>query len=367
MTGATAGNHARREATRLVTLKDVALRAGVSVATASRVINGSDRVVGAEHASRVLRAAQALQYVSNGPAQSLARSTSSVVGLLVHAVDDPYFAGIARGAMRVATDHGLLTMLASTQNDARLELDYVQRFRAQRVRGLLLAASGYDDADYVAGLGAALGAFSAAGGRVAFVSPHELPYATVVPGNREGGSQVAEHLAALGHTSVGVVTGPSGLTTVRHRLAGFTDAWGGAGGSLSDDAIVQGGFTRDGGYGATVELLGRYPGLTAIFALNDLMAVGVLAALRVLGRHVPRDVSVVGFDDVPIARELNPPLTTIRLPLDEMGALAMSMLLEDSATDLDRSHVPAELVRRESTAEVSSAGRAPSRARRPPR
>src|SRR4051812_30226321 len=186
-----------------VTLRDVAERARVSLATASRVLNGSNRTVNAELAARVGRAAAELRYVSNGPAQALARSATAMVGLIVHEVDDPYFASIAAGAMRVATGHELLTMLASTFRDPGREVEYVQRFQAQRVRALLLTGSGRPS--NTTELGRALAEFEDGGGRVALVSEHALPHDSVLPANARGAAQVARLLHDLGHREVGVI------------------------------------------------------------------------------------------------------------------------------------------------------------------
>jgi LacI family transcriptional regulator, galactose operon repressor len=340
------------------TLRDVAERAGVSLATASRVLNGSSRVVNPELAARVGRAAAELRYVSHGPAQALARATTSMVGLIVHEVDDPYFASLAAGAMRVATGHGLLTMLASTFRDAGREVEYVQRFQAQRVRALLLTGSGRPDS--AGQLGKALAEFEGSGGRVALISEHELPYDSVLPANVRGGALVARHLYHLGHRSVGVVTGPPELRTVQDRLTGFLDGWAELGGS-GGTALAESDFSRSGGYSATVELLEDHPGVTAVFALNDLMAAGALAAVQGhLGRRVPEDVSVVGFDDLWFACDLGPALTTVRLPLEEMGARAMELVLSPPAHGPRRVHVPAELVVRQSTGPMRGAGAGPA-------
>jgi LacI family transcriptional regulator len=336
----------RRPAT-AVTLRDVAERAGVSLATASRVLNGSNRTVNAALAARVGRAAAELRYVSNGPAQALARSTTATVGLLVHEVDDPYFGSIAAGAMRVATGHDLLTMLATTFRDPGREIEYVQRFQAQRVRGLLVTGSGrLDDS----ALGQALSDFEESGGRVALVSEHHLPFDAVLPANLRGATQVARLLHDLGHTQVGIVTGPLGLQTVQDRLTGFLDAWSALGGHVDDAAVVEADFARQGGFSAALELFERRPDTTAVFALNDLMAAGALAALQShLGRRVPEDVSVVGFDDLWFAADLGPALTTVRLPLEEMGARAMELVLSPREAHPRRIHVPAELIVRSST------------------
>jgi LacI family transcriptional regulator len=338
----------QRRAAGAVTLRDVAERAGVSLATASRVLNGSSRVVNADLATRVGRAAAELRYVSNGPAQALARSTTSMVGLVVHEVDDPYFASLAAGAMRVATGRGLLTMLAATFRDPDREIDYVQRLQAQRVRALLVTGSGRSDNG--SGLGRALAEFEDGGGRVALVSEHHLPFDTVLPANARGGAQVARLLRDLGHQEVGVITGPRVLTTVLDRLGGFTDAWTSLGGRLDDEAVVESDFSRAGGFSAALQLFEQRPATTAVFALNDLMAGGALAALQShLGRRVPEDVSVVGFDDLWMSADVQPSLTTVRLPLEEMGARAMSLVLAPPAARPHRVHFPAELVLRGST------------------
>jgi LacI family transcriptional regulator len=334
-----------------VTLRDVAERAGVSLATASRALNGSTRVVNPELAARVGRAAAELRYAPNGPAQALARSATSMVGVIAHEVDDPYFASIAAGAMRVATGSDLLTMLASTFRDAGREIEYVQRFQAQRVRALLLTGSGRPSS--TAELGRALAEFEAGGGRVALVSEHHLPHDSVLPANARGAAQVARLLHDLGHREVGVIAGPQDLTTVQDRLGGFAEAWRALGGALPDDAVAEGDFARAGGFSAALELFERRPDTTAVFALNDLMAVGALAALQGhLGRRVPQDVSVVGFDDLWFAADLGPPLTTVRLPLEEMGARAMELVLSPREPNPRRVHVPAELIVRASTGPV---------------
>jgi LacI family transcriptional regulator len=323
----------------------------VSRATASRVLNGSSRIVGSDLADRVMRAARSLRYVSNAPAQALARSRTTVVGMIVHAVDDPYFSAIAAGAMRVAADNDLLTMLANTFRDPEREIDYVARLRAHRALGLLLVGSGFTDESLTGRLTEQLTDFAANGGRVACVRHQSLPFDTVLPENRRGASQAAELLLALGHRKIGILSGPSGLSTVEHRLGGFRDTLHAAGVHVPDDAVVTADFTRDGGYAAMVELHQRHPDRTAVFALNDPTAAGAMAALREeLGRSVPRDVSVIGFDDVPTALDLTPALTTVRLPLEEMGERAMRLLLDTSAPGPRTVRVKADLVVRGSTA-----------------
>jgi LacI family transcriptional regulator, galactose operon repressor len=334
-----------------VTLEDVARHAQVSLATASRVLNGGTRVVREDLRRRVLAAANELQYIPNAHAQALARATSSTVGVITHDVSDPYFAAIAGGVMRVATEHGLLVMLASTFRDPEREISYVSALRAQRARAILLAGSGFETPQYSRAMAAELTPYRRTGGRVAVVSHHDLQVDAVVPQNREGAGDLARALIDLGHREFAVISGPAVLTTVTHRLAGFRDALADAGIALPDEAVVDGTFTRDGGYEAATELVKRGMRATAIFALSDVMAIGALSALRDSGVDVPGEVSLAGFDDIPIVRDLVPALTTVRLPLEQIGERAMSLALDERVSQRRRiERITGEVVLRASTA-----------------
>ncbi len=334
----------------MVTLQDVATAAGVSLATASRALHGGTRVVTEPLRQRVTLAAAALGYTSHGPAQALARSTNPVVGLIVHDIADPYFSATAIGAMRVAHKNDLLVLVCNTFRDPRLELDYLARLRAQRARGVLLIASGFAERSYQDALRHEVDAIEALGGRVVCVSPHGFDTDAVLPDHRGGGRLVAEHLVTLGHERIGVVSGPGNLLTNRERLHGFRDQLRMAGVPLPPERIVKSDFTRDGGHVAAMELMTRCPELTAVFALNDAMALGVLAAVRDdLGRSVPGEVSVVGFDDIALTRDVRPALSTVHLPLEEIGEHGMRFLLDEPGTGIRTARVPARMVARDSS------------------
>jgi LacI family transcriptional regulator len=338
-----------------VTLQDVASTAGVSLATASRALHSGTRVVRSELRERVLRAASDLGYTSHGPAQALARATTPVVGMIVHDVTDPYFSALAIGAMRVAHGSGLLVLVCNTFRDARLELDYLARLKAQRPRGVLLLASGFADREYQESLRREVDSLEALGGRVAFVSAHGLDADTVLPDHRGGGRLIAEHLVGLGHERIGVVSGPGNLLTSRERLQGLRDELRRAGRNLPPAQIVKSDFTRDGGRAATLDLMVRCPDLTAVVALNDMMAVGALAALRDdLRRSVPGDVSVVGFDDIALTEDVQPPLTTVHLPLEEIGEHGMRFLLDEQRGGIRTIRIPSHLVARASSGPARS-------------
>ncbi len=322
------------------TLQQVATLAGVSLATASRVLHGSGgRRVDPSLTSRVVDAAAQLRYVAHAPAQSLARSRSTMVGLLVHDIADPYFAAIAAGAMRIAREHDLMVLVANTFRDPELERDYVARLRAQRARAVLLAGSAFNDFSMTE----ELTAFAESGGRVAAIGGHGTGFDTVALDNFGGAQQVASHLLALGHRRIGVISGPSTLATSQSRLDGFESV-------TKPVVVVESDFTREGGRAAALTLLRGSDDVTAIFAHNDLMAVGALVALRELGRE---GVSVVGFDDLPVAVDVTPALTTVRLDLDGIGASAMELVLSDQPAGRSVA-AEAKLVVRESTAPVVS-------------
>ena len=334
------------------TLQDVAVEAGVSLATASRALHGGTRVVTAELRERVEKAARALGYTSNGPAQALARATTPVIGLIVHDITDPYFSAMAIGAMRVAHEAGLLVLVCNTFRDPRLELDYVARLKAQRARGVLLFGSGFTDRGYQEALRRELDSVTALGGRVACISPHGFETDAVLPDHRGGGRLAAGHLAQdLGHRRIGVVSGPANLLVNQERLRGFRERLRALGVPAPPGQLVKSDFTREGGRAATVELMRRAPDLTAIFVLNDVMALGVLAALREeLTLSVPDEVSVVGFDDIGVTMDVQPPLSTVHLPLEEIGEQGMRLLLDGRPTAPRTVRVPARLVHRASSA-----------------
>lgn len=249
------------------------------------MINGSSKPVADRLRERVLRAVAELRYVPNAHAQLLARPQRSVVGVVVHDVSDPYFAELTRGLQRVATDHGRLVIICNSYRDPERELEYVEMLRAQQVAAIVLAGSGYHDATFTDRLAEKLAAYQATGGRVAVVGRHEHPGDAVMPANTDGGRLLGAELLRQGHTRIGVVAGPRVLTTITDRLDGLRAALADGGHPLPEERIRYADFDRDGGARAAGELLDAVPGLTALVALNDSMAVGALTLLR--ARDVP--------------------------------------------------------------------------------
>jgi LacI family transcriptional regulator len=333
-----------------VTLQDVADRAGVSLSTASRVVNEGSRRVGPRLADRVTKAVADLGYMANLHARAVATGQSTMMmGVIVHDIADPYFSSIAAGLIEVSHAGGLLAIVSSTAAGGAGELEYVSLMRAQRARAVVLVGSRSADTEATAALRAEVGAFTRDGGRAVCVGQDLLGIDTILPGNAEGAQALAGALVALGHREFAVLAGPDGLVTARDRVAGFEAGLAAWSVSLSPQRVIHGAFTRDGGYQAMSAILaagGTRP--DCVFAVNDVMAVGALARLRADGLAVPGDIAVAGFDDITTLRDIYPPLTTVRLPLKQMGEMAASLVLQEA----DQSRVipvPGEVILRDST------------------
>ncbi|UUN26998.1 LacI family DNA-binding transcriptional regulator [Streptomyces sp. FIT100] len=345
-----------------VTLADVAARARVSPATVSRVLNGNYPVA-ATTRERVLRAVDELDYVLNGPASSLAAATSDLVGILVNDIADPFF-GIMAGAAQTAIGEGAsgraggekLAVVCNTGGSPERELTYLTLLQRQRAAAVVLTGGALEDPDHIAAMSAKLARLANAGTTVVLCGRPPVPgdsvTATLTFDNRGGGRRLTEHLLALGHRRIGYVAGPAERTTTRHRLEGHRAALAAAGIDEDQERLtVHGSYDRRSGYDATRELLRRAPGLTAIAAANDTVALGACAALRDQGLRIPEDVSVAGFDDLPFSVDAVPALTTVRLPLHEAGTRAGRLAMgKETPPPGGIATIGAELMARASTA-----------------
>jgi LacI family transcriptional regulator len=349
-----------------VTLQDVADRAGVSLATASRVVNDGARRVGKPLADRVQQAVADLGYTANLQARAVATGQSTMIGVALRDISDPYFSSIAAGLIEVAGAGGHLVCMTSTAAHEDAEREYVALMRAQRARAVVLVGSRSDNTAARDALRAELEAFTRAGGRAACVGQDLLGVDTVQPENRAGADALARALAALGHRRFAVLAGPRSLLTGQDRTEGFSDGLHAWSVSLDPARVVHGALSRDGGYAAMSEILAAgQPLPDCVFAVSDIMAVGALARLRVAGIDVPGDIALAGFDDISTLRDVYPPLTTVRLPLKRLGELAARLVLGDDAPQQPRVvPVPGEVVLRDSTRPRPPTARAP--APRPP-
>jgi LacI family transcriptional regulator len=334
-----------------VTLQDVADRAGVSLTTASRVLNDGARRVGAQLAERVHKAAGELGYTANLQARAVATGQSTMIGVALRDISDPYFSSIAAGLIEVADAERLLVCMTSTAAHEAAEREYVALMRAQRARAVVLVGSRSDSPAAREALRAELDAFTRSGGRAACIGQDLLGIDTVQPENRAGADALARALAALGHRRFAVLGGPRSLLTAQDRVTGFSDGLRTWSVPLEPARVVHGELSRDGGYQAMSEILAAGAPLPdCVFAVSDIMAVGALARLRAAGLDVPGDIALAGFDDIPTLRDVYPPLTTVRLPLRQLGEIAARLVLGGDTPDQPRViPVPGEVVLRDST------------------
>lgn len=328
------------------TLEEVAVRAGVGRGTVSRVINGSPRV--SDRAKTAVEAAIAeLGYVPNLAARALAGNRTDAIALVIPEPEtrlfaEPYFSDIIRGIGAGLADTDmqlLLTLIRNPKERAR----FGQYLAAHRVDGVLLVSVHEDDS--LPDLLEQLGMPAVLNGRRS-----DLETVSYVDADNVGGARAAAaHLIARGRRRVATITGPPDMYVARCRLDGYRQAVRQAGLPVDEDLVAPGDFTEEGGRRAMRELLARRPDLDGVFAASDVMAAGARAVLREAGRVVPDDVALVGFEDSAIARHMDPGLTSVRQPTEEMGRTMARVLLEEIA---ERAAVrrqvvlPTELVQR---------------------
>ena len=313
------------------TLQDVAREAGVSLATASRSLNGSVRKVHDDYRQRVLEAAARLNYSPNLSAQAVAKGASSTVALLVSDIADPYFSSIAAGVIRAAEAKGLIVTMAATARSSVRELELVRALRGQRPQVIILTGSRVEGPPAHDALVAELQAFINTGGRVVLISQRELPFSTVVVDNYLGARALANSLVEQGYRRFAAIGGARALMTSTDRLSGFADGLAEHGIAIHPNHVARAEFTRDGGYTAGQHLLATgITGVQLVFAVNDVMAIGAMSAFRDGGLAVPESIAVAGFDDISTARDVTPALTTVRVPLEELGSRAVELAFSES-------------------------------------
>jgi LacI family transcriptional regulator len=312
-----------------VSIRDVAAAAGVSVATVSRVLSPATAHVPMrkETRDRVERAIDQLGYRPNDLARALLHHRTSAIGLVVPDISNPYYPPMVRGVEDVASAHGYRVVLCNTDRDPAKISGYLDTLIKTRVDGIVVAGGGWAD---VPDRTAVLGNYRT--GLVA-VGRHLTAHPSVRIDNVAASREAAEHLIGLGHRRIAFLGGPASSTTVQDRAQGYRDALKVADLPGSAAAVTYGDFTEECGYAATRELLETsLPSPTALpptalLCANDRIALGAYAAAADAGRRVPHDVSVVGFDDTPIARYVRPTLTTVAIPTYEMGGAAVRLLL----------------------------------------
>lgn len=329
------------------TLEEVAVRAGVGRGTVSRVINGSSKV--SEHTRAAVEAAVAeLGYVPNRAARALAANRTDAIALVIPEPEarffaEPYFSDVVRGvgATLAETDVQLVLTLAGSDRERRRLAQYLS---GHRVDGVLLVS--VHAGDPLPELLAELGIPAVISGRRS--ADEALP--CVDSDNLAGAAEAVRHLLGRGRRAIATITGPLDVYGAQCRLDGYRQALA-AGQPVAEELIAVADFTEEGGRRAMRELLERRPGIDAVFAASDVMAAGARRELRAAGRRIPDDVALVGFDDSVVARHMDPPLTSVRQPIEEMGRTMARVLLERIAGESPEHSIvlPTELVVRESS------------------
>ena len=335
----------------MVTIRDVAARAGVSSTTVSHVINDT-RPVSAELRTRVDAAMAELGFQPNALARSLRRKRTHTVGMIVPDSANPFFAEVGRGIEDTSFASGYSVILCNSDGDPARELLYMDLLVQKQVDGVLLVPTG-DQAELAAKL-------RTRNIPVVVIDRDvpEAPIDRVHIDNVAGGYLATRHLLDLGHRRIGYIGGPPHLSPVPDRSAGYRHALREAGLPVDEQLVAAGNFRDVGGYDGAQVLLALPDPPTAIFTGNDLMAIGAIAAARNAGIVVPGDLSIVGFDDIHLAGYINPPLTTVAQPKYELGVIAAQLLFARLAQpDLSPQYrlLQAQLVVRQSTAVLHGA------------
>ncbi|QFI56304.1 substrate-binding domain-containing protein [Aeromonas simiae] len=305
----------------MATIKDVAARAGVSISTVSHVLNHTRRV-SEDATQKVLEAVAELNYAPNSVARSLKVNSTKTIGMLVTTSANPFFAEVVQGVEAYCFEQGYSLILCNTENQPPRQRHYLKMLMEKRVDGLLVLGTDIDNT-----LREMLRSHKSVP-QVVLDWGTECDFANVINDNARSGARMAtRYLLEQGHTDIACITGQLDKQTTQQRLDGVRDALGEQGLSLTESRIFEGDYESQSGFDQMQQILALTPRPTAVFAFDDPMAIGAICAAWEAGVKVPDDISVVGYDDVEMARFASPPLTTIRHPKAELGQLAVKQLM----------------------------------------
>ena len=318
--------------TKQATIREVAARAGVSLSTVSRVLNGNDADhMRPETKERVLLAMKELDYTPVKAAQSLRRQRTEVIGILVPDISNSFFSRVVRGVGSVAFEKGFSTLVCDSNHSLEKESRYLDILLAEGVEGIVFIPVGSPDMKRIDRL-------MHQGIRVV-VADRRVDGMPVVEANNRGGSrELTKYVLQLGYRKVAYIAGPQEVSTARDRLAGFQEAMAEAG--VEPVIVLHGNFTYESGYEHARKVLSEHD-VDAIMAGNDLMAVGVIQAAEDKGLEVPRDLGVTGFDNTPLLALARPKLTTVKVPAFRFGEEVAQQLFGDKVRNLS---LPVKLI-----------------------
>lgn len=306
----------------MATIKDVAKQAGVSTSTVSHVLNKT-RFVSEDISARVMAAVEALNYAPSALARSLKVNHTRTFGMLVTTSTNPFYGEVVKGVERRCYQHGYNLILCNTEGDIERMHANLDTLLQKRVDGLLLMCSEVEEKSFDL-----FGRHQPVPTVVMDWGPTDFPSDKIQDNSHHGGYLATKHLIEQGHTQIGCLTGPLDKLTAQQRLSGFTQAMEEAGLTINPDWIIAGSFECEGGEAAFNELYQRGPLPTALFVCNDMMAMGVINTAYKKGVRVPDDLSIVGYDDIKLAKYITPSLTTIHQPKHRLGQQAVDTLLD---------------------------------------
>jgi LacI family transcriptional regulator len=324
------------------TIRDVAKAAELSVTSVSRYLNGGI-VLPRTSASRIERAVQELNYQPNRLARNLSLGKSKMVGLIIPDISNPFFATLACAVEEIAFNAGYGVLLCNTQNDRNRELSYLQLLSGRQLDGTVFLTSHADDPELAKIL---------KGSRNVVLIDEDVPGVSaprIFSENRKGGYLATRHLLDYGHTQIAFIGGPKNLLSTQERFTGFTSALEERRLKPMPKLMRFGPYTSDFGRKAAKAFLSSSTRPTAIFASSDYVALGVLSAAHELDLKIPEALSLIGFDDMPLAELLQPPLTTVRQSARELGTQGTKILLKVMAGERIESmetRLPVRLIRR---------------------
>jgi LacI family transcriptional regulator len=334
----------------MATIKDVAEMAGVSICTVSNVLNDTRRVRPVTK-ERVEQAARKLRYTPSGIARSLKSNATLSLGMIITTSTNPFYAEVLQGVEQRCYELGYSLVFSNTQGDASRLYSSLDTLKSRKVDGVILMCTQVDPSDHLS---------SSDIGIPIVVADWGAPdiHADVIQDNgRLGGYRATRYLIDVGHTRIGILTGPAGKRTAEERFNGYEEAMKEAGLSINPEWISEGDFELQGGYEATRHLINKSKSLpTALFAGNDMMAIGALRALHEAGYKVPADISIMGYDNIQLGRHLVPSLSTVEQPKAYLGATAVDLLIQrirNPERALKTITLEPELVIRESTRSIS--------------
>ncbi|MEE8824841.1 MAG: LacI family DNA-binding transcriptional regulator [Lentilactobacillus sunkii] len=333
--------------TKKVTITDLAARAKVSVTTVSQILNGKAARFSSKTVEKVKQLQQEMGYVPDFNAQSLIRKSGRTIGVLVPNINNPFFSQFLRGIEAETIKQDYVPLIFGSNNSEEQETHYLFESVRRAADGMIIA-SAVSDINYIDNI----------------LNQNGIPYilidqAPVVKGdrveanNQKGGQLLADYLIKKGHTKVVVVGAEKPTLNLQERLQGFADVYQKNGTPITDDQIITTEMTKKGGYAATAAVLAMKP--TAIFAINDEVAIGLYRGIEEAGLKIPDDISIVGYDDIDLSAYIFPKLTTVHQPAFEMGSSAAQLIIkriEDHKEPLQQVSLPVSLIDRDSVRSI---------------